>query len=143
MTKVWQYFQYSRPIRTLRIWDEQDTRRNCSVKWFGIFVWRFEKKTFWDWATFKDVRKEGYFSACEKNCRNGPFCNCVEAYKDRFILQAEASIKKYVEQIVRVSDSYPYILDDQGEVDWSPSWTFPNALLFTMTTLTLIGKVEI
>ena len=47
-----------------------------------------------------------------------------------------------MEQIVRVSDSYPYILDDQGEVDWSPRWTFPNALLFTMTTLTLIGTVE-
>ena len=62
------------------------------------------------------MRNEGYFSACEKNCRNGLFCNCVEAYKNRFILQAEASIKKYVEQIVRVSDSYPYILDDQGAI---------------------------
>ena len=79
-------------------------------------IWAKVKKLFWDWATFKDVRNEGYFSACEKNCRNGLFCNCVEAYKNRFILQAEASIKKYVEQIVRVSDSYPYILDDQGAI---------------------------
>jgi hypothetical protein len=45
-----------------------------------------------------------------------------------------------VEQIVRVAGAHPYALDDNGDIDWNPVWTFPNALLFTMTTLTLIGK---
>ena len=92
---------------------------------------------------YKDVRKEGYFSACGSNaCRKGGFCSCIETFRKRFVLQAQASLEKYVEHTVRVSSSYPYILDEEGQVNWSPVWTFPNALLFTMTTLTLIGNVS-
>ena len=28
---------------------------------------------------YKNVRSEGYFSACVANCRYGPFCACTEA----------------------------------------------------------------
>ena len=45
-----------------------------------------------------------------------------------------------MEQIVRVSKKYNYVLDQNGTIDWHPKWTFENALLFTMSTLTVIGK---
>ena len=49
---------------------------------------------------------------------------------------------KYVEHIVRVSKAHDgsFSLDDEGELDYSRQWTYANALLFTMTTLTLIGN---
>ena len=57
-----------------------------------------------------------------------------------FNFQALASIKKLTQHIVRVSKNYNYQLLENGDIDWYPHWTFPNSLLFTMTTLTLIGK---
>ena len=61
-------------------------------------------------------------------------------FAENNIFQAESYIKKYVEHILRVSGEHSYSLDKDGNVSWAPKWTYPNALLFSVTTLTVIGN---
>ena len=83
---------------------------------------------------------QDYRKACRPTCENSDFCTCVKIFMRNFEMDAKASIEKFVEQTVRVASTYDYSLNENGSVIWYPVWTYPNSLLFCMTTLTLIGK---
>ena len=57
-----------------------------------------------------------------------------------FSQKALASLEKFALHTIRVSQKYDFAYKDNGDLDWYPKWTYSNSLLFTMTTLTLIGK---
>ena len=49
-------------------------------------------------------------------------------------------LTRMVSFLVTVAQEKGYNLNENGTTVWSRDWTFTNSLLFTMTTLTLIGK---
>ena len=57
-----------------------------------------------------------------------------------FSQKALASLEKFALHTIRVSEKYDFAYKDNGDLDWHPKWTYSHSLLFTMTTLTLIGK---
>eukprot|EP00095_Tigriopus_kingsejongensis_P009549 maker-scaffold114_size351134-snap-gene-2.15 protein:Tk09549 transcript:maker-scaffold114_size351134-snap-gene-2.15-mRNA-1 annotation:"potassium channel subfamily k member 3-like" len=63
------------------------------------------------------------------------FCHCIWLFKRR----AEMNMDRMVKFIVEASTTAGYNLDAKGNPVWDTKWTFTNSLLFTMTTLTLIG----
>ena len=57
--------------------------------------------------------------------------------QDKFVNESERDIRTFVQFVVNATRDYSY----DGSVDgWEKSWTFPKALLFTITIMATIGK---
>ncbi|CAB4068741.1 unnamed protein product [Lepeophtheirus salmonis] len=68
-----------------------------------------------------------------------PFCQCLYSYKKTFEISASRMIKQFTWLIVKAINEHDYAIDINNTYIWNWDWTYPNSLLFTMTTLTLIG----
>ena len=68
------------------------------------------------------------------------FCRCVKSYKEQYSAEIGRNIDLFISMVTRAAVDDGYNLDPEtGKVIYEPKWTFTNSLLFTMTTLTLIG----
>ena len=56
--------------------------------------------------------------------------------QDKFVNESERDIRTFVQFVVNATRDYSY----DGSVEgWEKSWTFPKALLFTITIMATIG----
>ena len=64
-------------------YDPMDSYNNCT---------KFE----FDTICYKDVRIDGYYSACSsKICLKSPFCKCIQQFKERFENDVNKILKIY------------------------------------------------
>ena len=56
----------------------------------------------------------------------------------RFQNKSDSDLRTFISFVVEAASDYKY----DGTVDgWDTWWTFPKSLLFTLTTMTTVGKL--
>ena len=98
---------------------------NCSQDWRGSEVWS-------DYHSFS--------SACPPSQRNTPFCACIRMVRALYEEEVESNIHQLAKLLVQMSADHKF---DGTYGTFTYKWTPPNAILFTMTTLTMIGLYEL
>jgi len=77
-----------------------------------------------------------YAKACPSAGYYDPFCICVRGNRDRYHQEAEDSLKGITRQVLVLATEFSYT----GDVStWEDKWTVLNSLLFTLSSLALIG----
>ncbi|XP_023329035.1 TWiK family of potassium channels protein 7 [Eurytemora carolleeae] len=79
---------------------------------------------------------ENYAKACPALAFEDPFCICIKELRSRYYAEAEDSLRKTIDQILFLTSEYGY---EGPGTEWHDNWSVTNSMLFTLTTLTLIG----
>jgi len=74
--------------------------------------------------------------ACPSTEYNTPFCQCVRMVRSMYEDEVGKNIEKMVGFLVVLKNDHGF---DGTYGEYTYKWTLPNAMLFTMTTLTMIG----
>ena len=57
----------------------------------------------------------------------------------RFQNKCDSDLRTYISFVVDAASGYKY----DGTIDgWDTWWTFPKSLMFTLTTMTTVGKIR-
>merc|ERR1719433_199504 len=65
-----------------------------------------------------------------------PMCVCIRQVRDKYQKEAEDNMYKLSNFLVDMAANHRF----NGTLGvWEPKWNLPNSVLFTMTTLTMIG----
>ena len=98
---------------------------NCSQEWRGTEVWT-------DYHSFS--------SACPPSQYRTELCACIRMVRDLYEEEVESNINQLTKLLVQMSADHKF---DGTYGTYTYKWTPPNAILFTMTTLTMIGLYEL
>ena len=77
-----------------------------------------------------------FSSACPPSQYNTELCVCIRMVRSLYEEEVESNIRQLAKLLVQMSAEHRF---DGTYGTYTYKWTPPNAILFTMTTLTMIG----
>ena len=80
-----------------------------------------------------------FSSACPPSQYNTELCACIRMVRSLYEEEVESNIKQLAKLLVQMSTEHRF---DGTYGSYTYKWTPPNAILFTMTTLTMIGLYQ-